>query len=138
MIADAIAGVVGQVIERVWPDPAQKAAAAQALAELQQRGELAQLDADLKLALAQANINTEEAKSEDKFVSRWRPAVGWVCVAGLSWNYVGLPVASLGCKLAGLHFALQPADMTELLPLLFGMLGLGAMRTYEKVNIARQ
>lgn len=138
MIADAVAGVVGKVLDRVWPDPATKAQAALELAKLQQGGELKHLDAELQLALAQAQTNQEEAKSGDPFASRWRPAVGWVCVAGLGWNYVGLPISSMACKLAGLTLELSQADMTELMPLLFGMLGLGAMRTYEKVQLQKQ
>jgi hypothetical protein len=133
MIADLIVGLVGSVIEKVWPDPAQKAAAALAIAELQQKGELAELDAQLRLALAQVQVNDSEAKSGDPFASRWRPFIGWVCGFAFAWNFIGLSVARFVMQATGHPFEFAPADMGEMMPVLLGMLGLGGMRTFEKV-----
>lgn len=133
MIGDLIAGLLGKVLDRAWPDPAQKAAAAQALAEMQQQGEFKRIDAELAAMQMQATINTSEAQSADPFVARWRPFIGWVCGAGFAWNFIGLPVTRLLCDIAGHPVAITPADMTEMMPILLGMLGLGGMRTYEKV-----
>ena len=134
MIADLVAGVVGKVIDRVWPDPAQKAAAALELAKLQQEAEFKQLDADLQAQLAQLKVDDTEAASSDPFASRWRPFIGWVCGTAFAWNFIGLPVTRLACTLAGHPVELSPADMSEMMPVLLGMLGLGGLRTYEKTR----
>lgn len=88
-----------------------------------------------KAMQAQIAVNVEEAKSPSLFVSGWRPAVGWVCVIALFYNYVGMPL---------FHYAIQFFEPTvpalpvlengELMTLLFSLLGLGGYRTYEKVS----
>lgn len=133
MIGDLIAGLLGKVLDRAWPDPAQKAAAAQAIAELQQAGEFKRLDVELAQLQMQADINKTEAASGDPFASRWRPFIGWTCGAAFGWNFIGLPVARLLCDLSGNPIAIAPADMSEMMPVLLGLLGLGGLRTYEKV-----
>ena len=134
MIADAIAGLLGSIISRVWPDPAQKAAAALAIAQMQQAGEFKALDAQLSIALAQAATNTAEASSGDPFASRWRPFIGWVCGAAFAWNFALLPAAMFFCAVAGVQIELKPADMGEMMPVLLGMLGLGGLRTAERLK----
>lgn len=133
MIGDLVAGLLGKVLDRAWPDPAQKAAAAQAIAELQQAGEFKRLDVELAQLQMQADINKAEAASGDPFASRWRPFIGWVCGVGFAWNFIGLPVARLLCDIAGQPISITPADMTEMMPVLLGLLGLGGLRTYEKI-----
>lgn len=123
----AILNIGGKVIDRVFPDPTQRAAAQLELIKLQQSGELAEM-------AAQTDINKVEAAHNNVFVSGWRPAIGWVCGAGCAWNWVLLPAAKLGLAIAGMTVALEPADLSEMMPLLLGMLGLGALRTVEKVN----
>ena len=134
MIADAIAGLIGSVLDRVWPDPRQKAAAALAIAEMQQAGEFKVIDAQLSIALAQAATNTAEASSGDPFASRWRPFIGWVCGAAFAWNFALLPMAVFFCAVAGSPVELKPADMGEMMPVLLGMLGLGGLRTAERLK----
>jgi len=133
MIGDLVAGLLGKVLDRAWPDPAAKAAAAQAIAELQQAGEFKRLDVELAQLQMQADINKAEAASGDPFASRWRPFIGWVCGVGFAWNFIGLPVARLLCDIAGQPISITPADMTEMMPVLLGLLGLGGLRTYEKI-----
>jgi hypothetical protein len=134
MMGDLIAGLFGKVIDRVWPDPAQKAAAAQAIAELQQAGEFKQIDAELEARRQQAEILAKDAGSDDPFQARWRPFIGWVCGAAFAWNFIGLPVARLLCDMAGHPLSIGPADMSEMMPILLGMLGLGGLRTFEKIR----
>ena len=74
----------GKLIERIWPNPEDRAAAQLKLLELQQSGELAQIA-----------VNAEEARSPSLWVSGWRPGMGWVCVAACAWNWLGLPVVRL-------------------------------------------
>ena len=73
------------------------------------------------------------------FVSGWRPAVGWVCCAGLASNYLLVPFANFGLGVAGSVYMVPLLDLSEMMPVLLGMLGLGAMRTVEKTkDVARK
>lgn len=117
----------GKLIDRLWPDPNQAAAARLELFKLQQSGELAQMTGQLE-------INKAEAQHSSVFVAGWRPGVGWVCVAACAWNWIGLPVAKLALALAGVAVPLEPANLTEMLPVLMGLLGLGGLRTIEKIQ----
>lgn len=117
----------GRVIDKIWPDPAQAAAAKFELFKLQQSGDLAQM-------AGQMQINQEEAKSSNLLVSGWRPFIGWVCGVACAWNWLGLSIAKLIAELAGHPINLAPADVSEMMPVLMGMLGLGAYRTFEKVK----
>lgn len=121
------------LLERFVPDPAQKAKAVLDLATLQQTGELAKLAQENGLMLAQIDVNKAEAQSTKLFVSGWRPAVGWVCVLGLGYSFVAWALLTWASNIW--KFPPPPQlDMGTLLPLLFGMLGLGGLRTYEKLN----
>ena len=128
----ALLDIGTKVIERIWPDPAQAASAKLELLKMQQTGELAALAAETDLAKGQLAINQAEAASTSVFVSGWRPALGWICGAAFAWNWVGLPIARFGMAVWGHPVELASADMSEMLPVLFGMLGLGGMRSWEK------
>ena len=125
-ILDGVLGIANKLLDFI-PDPNKKAALAAEL-EKQRR------DAELQLAQMQADINKIEAGSTNWFVAGWRPAAGWLGVLGLLWASVGLPV--FRCVLAMVHsqVILPDVDTNILQTLLFGMLGLGAMRTVEKVK----
>ena len=123
----ALLEVGGKVIDRIWPDPAQAAQAKFELFKMQQSGDLAQM-------AGQMQTNSEEAKSPSLFVSGWRPFIGWVCGVSCAWNWVGIGLASTLCELLGKNITLSPASLTDMLPILMGMLGLGAYRTIEKIN----
>ena len=101
MVGDLIAGVIGKVLDRAWPDPAQKAQAAIALEELRQAGEFKAIDAELERSRQQTEVNRVEAASADPFTSRWRPFVGWVCGTALAWHYIGRPLADWVLLLTG-------------------------------------
>tara|TARA_B110000858_G_C17787021_1_gene467770 strand:- start:1488 stop:1865 length:378 start_codon:yes stop_codon:yes gene_type:complete len=79
------------------------------------------------IALAQIELNTAEAKG-NWFQSGWRPATGWVCVAGFTVNFLVSPIA------AAFEITIPQADTTVMLPVLLGMLGLGTMRTAERIK----
>ena len=81
--------------------------------------------------LAQLNVNKSEAESGSLFVGGWRPAVGWVCVAAMALNFVISPVFGPMIE-AYTTINMEPLDLSEMMPILLGMLGLGAMRTVEK------
>lgn len=123
-----------QVLGRVLPDPQAAAEAKLRLLEMAQQGELAQLDADMKLALGQMDINRAEAQSGSLFIGGWRPAVGWVCVLGLAYQFLAYPLLTwLGANVAGWS-APPELDIVTLLSLVSGMLGLGWFRTNEKIK----
>ena len=125
------------LIDRLWPDPAQKAAAALELARMQQNGELAQLAAETDLAKLQIQTNIEEAKSTNWWVAGWRPAIGWVCGAGLAYAALVEPFARFAAQVWFHYTGSFPVIDTDLtLQILMGMLGLGAMRSVEKVKNA--
>lgn len=122
----ALLDIGGKVIDRIWPDPVQAANAKFELFKLQQSGELAQM-------AGQMDINKVEAANTNLFVSGWRPFVGWVCGIGLVYSFIGQPLLAWGS--INYHFAIPPTlDLGTLLTILGGMLGLGTLRTVEKVQ----
>ena len=116
----AVADLAGTVINKIWPDKS----------EIEKQ----QLAAAVMMIQSQLDINKVEAAHPSIFVSGWRPAIGWVCGAGCAWNWVLLPVAKVLLPMAGYVVAVSPADLSEMMPLLFGLLGLGGLRTVEKLN----
>jgi hypothetical protein len=123
------------LIDRLFPDPAAKAAAQLELLKMQQAGELAQLAADTDLAKLQIQTNIEEAKSTNWWVAGWRPAIGWVCGAGLAYAALIEPFARFAAKVWFGYTGEFPIINSELtMQILMGMLGLGAMRSVEKVK----
>jgi hypothetical protein len=123
----AVLDIGSKVIDRLWPDPAQAAAAKLELYKLQQSGELQQI-------MGQLEINKAEAASPSVFVSGWRPFIGWVCGIACAWNWVGISVAKVIAAFFQYPIVLTPADLSEMLPVLMGMLGLGVLRTAEKMK----
>lgn len=121
----------GKILDRIMPDEETREAAKFQLFKAQQEGLFKEIEADIELAKAQASINVEEAKSTNLFVSGWRPYIGWICGAGLMYQFLVYPI------LVAFVPKIVQLDMGTLLTLLMGMLGLGAMRTAEKFkNVA--
>jgi len=78
-----------------------------------------------ELALAQIKVNQEEAKG-NWFQSSWRPLIGWICGLSLAINYLISPIC------AGFGIVIPQADMSVMMPLLLGMLGIAGMRSVDK------
>ena len=125
-------GFVGKVLDKIIPDPQAKAQAQLELAKLHQNGALAELAAETQLASGQLEINKTEAASGSLFVAGWRPAVGWLCCASLAYQFIVRPLLiTWGKPAPGL-------EVGDLLTILLGMLGLGGLRTKEKLaGVAR-
>lgn len=87
-----------------------------------------------ELAKAQLEVNKTEAAHKSLFVSGWRPAVGWVAVLGMASNFMVIPMANFILALAESEIVVPVLDMSEMMPVLIGMLGLGTLRTAEKVK----
>lgn len=117
-----------------FPDPAQRAAAQLEISKLEQTGELAQLASDTDLAKGQLAINQAEAANENIFVSGWRPFIGWVCGTAFAYHFILQPLLAFGMASFGHEVKLPAFQMGELSTVLMGMLGLGGLRTFEKVK----
>ena len=130
MIAAAIGPVftfLDTALKRAFPDKTERE-------RIQGQLEQAMLQGDVALLQGQLAANAEEAKSEHLFVAGWRPFIGWVCGAALAWNFVLLPFVSFGLTAGGVELPPLPELAVDtLMPVLIGMLGLGGMRTFEKV-----
>lgn len=121
--------VVGKLFDKLIPDINARAAAKEQL--------LQQLTSqDFQSAMAQIAVNTEEAKSQSLFVAGWRPFVGWICGCAFGYNYILQPLFTYLLVALKIHAigALPSVDIGTMLPVLMGMLGLGTLRTYEKVQ----
>lgn len=97
------------------------------------------LGAMVGLVQGQLEINKIEAQHQSIFVAGWRPAIGWICGAGIAWNYILQPLVAWSLFAFGIELAGAPTlDIGDLMVLLGGMLGLGGLRTYEKrLGVAR-
>ena len=104
----------------------------EAKAQIEQKAQ----EMEIEVARIQTKINEIEAGSSKMFVAGWRPAVGWVCAFGLFYGTIGKPFLEFIASLFGYAGAFPPIDNSTLQTTLFGMLGLGAMRTVEKINSA--
>lgn len=131
--------LLGDVLDKIIPDPAQAAAAKLEALKLAQAGQLAELDAQTRLALAQIETNKADAQGASPMQRNWRPAIGWVCAAALAWDTIVRPMLTFVMAYAGHQPPPLPTLSSEqLYSLLFGLLGLGGLRTVEKVKGAAQ
>jgi len=90
------------------------------------------------LLKGQLDVNAAEATNESLFVSGWRPAVGWVCALAFSWQYLLQPILTYLITISGHQVPPMPTlDFATMSTVLFGMLGIGAMRSYDKQSNKR-
>ena len=116
----AVSDLASSVINKIWPDKTE--------------AEKQQLAAAVMVVQGQLDINKAEASNPSVFVSGWRPFIGWVCGSACAWNWIGIPVANMLMTIFNHPLDISPADLTEMMPILLGMLGLGGLRTIEKIN----
>jgi hypothetical protein len=119
--------LLGGVIDKVIPD---RAAAEKAKLDMQAK----LLDAATTGALAQIEVNKTEAGHQSVFVAGWRPAIGWICAAALAYSYMIVPLVGFTLTLMGQPVPRWPVLDGNLWELMFGMLGLGALRSYDKAQ----
>ena len=123
---------IAKLLDKVIPDADERSRLAHEIATLAERQAH-------EIAKAQIAVNKEEAASHSMFVSGWRPAVGWVCTLGLATNYLFVPVCNFLLTVTESPITVPPLDLSEMMPVLLGMLGLGGLRTYEKTKaVARK
>ena len=123
----ALLSIGNTIIQKIFPDPAQAAQAQLALLKMQQDGELAAIS-------GQMEINKIEAASSSVFVAGWRPFAGWTCGIGLAYVSIIEPIARLIATLCGYEGAFPAIDTTLTMQVLLGMLGMGGLRTLDKIK----
>tara|TARA_Y100000052_G_scaffold8984_1_gene8800 strand:- start:92 stop:469 length:378 start_codon:yes stop_codon:yes gene_type:complete len=112
--------VASKLLDKFIPDADEKAKMAHKIATMAEEHAQA-------LAMEQIKVNIEESKG-NWFQSSWRPLIGWICGLSLMINYMVSPI------LAGFNIIIPQADMSVMMPLLFGMLGIAGMRSYDKTK----
>jgi len=123
----AALGIGDKLIGHFFPDKAQQDQAKLQLLQLAQQGDLTQI-------IGQMEINKVEAANPNMFVAGWRPFIGWVGGFSLAFNFVIGPMVAQGSQFTRHAITYTPIDLTTMMPIILGMLGLGAYRTYEKVT----
>ena len=119
-IVSQLVGPVTGLLDKFIEDKDQKAALAHEIATMSEKHAHEALKGQLE-------VNKVEAAHKSLFVAGWRPCLGWVCALGLFYN-------SIVVNILGIWVDVPEVDTTLLVPVMMGMLGIGAMRTVEKVK----
>lgn len=129
---DKLIAPVSNILDKVIADADERNRLAHEIATLAERQAH-------EIAKAQIDVNQNEAKHKSIFVSGWRPATGWVCVLGFGINFLVIPLTNLYLSVTANPLLVPTLDVSQMMPVLLGMLGLGGMRTVEKTkHVARQ
>lgn len=126
-LVEQLINPITKILDKVVPDAAERIRLAHEIATLTERQAH-------EIAKGQLEINKNEATHKNMFVAGWRPAVGWTCVLGLNMNFFIIPATNFISELKGSAVEIPLVDMATMMPLLFGLLGLGAYRTVEKIK----
>lgn len=138
MALDPVTSIVslGQsLVERIWPNPEKQQEELRKLKELEQKGDLAQLDAHVKMMLAQLKINEEQAKHKSVFVAGARPFIIWVGGFSMAWSGLIHPMLTWVWAFAEMPGTPPPLiEAGALTAIVTGLLGIGSMRSYDKAK----
>ena len=127
-LLDTLVGPVTSIIDKIIPDKDQAAKLAHEIATMSERMANEQM-------LAQLAVNKAEAESGSLFKGGWRPSIGWICGLALFWSFILQPFLVFFLLVFGVDLPPLPEIGTaDLMPILLGMLGLGGLRSYEKVQ----
>ncbi len=124
-VLNALIGPVTGLLDKFIEEKDQKAKLAQEVATMAENH--AQ-----EIAKGQMEINAVEAANSNVFVSGWRPFIGWTCGLGMFGNFITIPFSNFVLALFSIDIVIPLVPLETMMPVLMGMLGLGAMRTYEK------
>lgn len=130
---DVLTPIVSKILDFI-PDPQKKAEAQLKLQQELHTHEQAIISALSAIDQKQADINIEEAKSTNWFIAAARPALMWVFVTSFTWQYVCLPILTFILVMCDHPIVLPTLDMSVMMPVLLGMLGLSTQRTVEKIQ----
>ena len=127
-LLDTLIGPVTSIIDKIVPDKDQAAKLAHEIATMSEKMANEQV-------LAQLEVNKAEAASGSLFKGGWRPAIGWICGLALFWSFILQPFLVFFLLVFGVDLpALPEIGTADLMPILLGMLGLGGLRSYEKIQ----
>lgn len=126
-LVDTLIGPVSSILDKFIEDKDQKAKLAHEIATMSERHAN-------EVVKAQLEINKTEAQHHSMFVAGWRPAIGWVCCLGMAGNFLIIPFVNMALELMETGVIVPMIELDVMMPVLMGMLGLGAMRTVEKVK----
>jgi hypothetical protein len=131
---DFLSPIISKVLDFI-PDPKLKAEMQLKMTQELNRNQEAILTALSQVDQKQAEINASDSASSDKFKSYWRPALAWVFVLSFTWEYVLQPMTVFVLTLCKVEIPPLPKlDMSTMMPVLIGMLGLAGMRSLDKRN----
>ena len=122
---ELLIGPVTGLLDKFIEDKDQKAKLAHEIATLAERQAH-------EIAKSQIEVNKSESQSGSVFIGGWRPATGWVCVLGFGVNFLVIPLTNLFLSITENPLLVPSLDVSEMMPVLFGLLGLGGFRSYEK------
>jgi hypothetical protein len=122
------------IIDHFFPNPNDAAKNKIELMTLLNSEKVQSTKAYSDLMSAQISVDKTEAASSNLFVAGWRPFIGWVCGAAFAWQYVALPIIETITRSMGIVLVLPAFDYSTLYQLLTALLGIGGMRTYEKLK----
>jgi hypothetical protein len=125
---------ISDLLDRIIPDPAAREKAKLALSQAEHEQDLETFKLALSADQMQTDIDKQEAASTDRFVSGWRPFIGWVCGVAFAYHFIVQPLLAIIIANSGGKVILPDFDMQELSTVLMGMLGLGGLRTIEKIK----
>jgi hypothetical protein len=125
---------ISVLLDKIIPDPNAREKAKTELLKSEREADLEAFRLALSADVAQAEINKIEASSSDIFVAGWRPFIGWVCGVAFAYHFIVQPLLAFGIANAGGEVKLPGFDMDALFTVLMGMLGLGGLRTIEKIR----
>jgi len=126
-LVDTLIGPVSSILDKFIEDKDQKAKLAHEIATMSERHAN-------EVVKAQLEINKTEAQHHSMFVAGWRPAIGWVCCLGMAGTFLIIPFVNMALELMETGVLVPMIELDLMMPVLMGMLGLGAMRTVEKVK----
>lgn len=125
---------VSRLLDKIIPDPDAREKAKAELLKSARESDLEELRLAIAADQAQTEINRQEAASANIFVAGWRPFIGWVCGIAFAYHFILQPLLVFLIANAGRTPVLPAFDMQELSTVLMGLLGLGGLRTIEKIR----
>jgi hypothetical protein len=129
-MSSLLSGLIGPVtglLDKFIEDKDQKAMLAHKIATMSE-------EHHQELMKSQIEVNKVEAASTKLFVAGWRPFIGWTCGLGMFGNFITIPFANFALALLEINIVIPLVPLETMMPVLMGMLGLGAMRSYEKTR----
>ena len=127
---------IARLLDKLIPDPEARARAQIELMKSERQFDLEEFRLAVSADQMQADINRQEAAHPNLFIAGWRPFIGWVCGVAFAYHFVLQPLLAFAIANNGGEAKLPAFDMDALSTVLMGMLGLGGLRTIEKIRRA--